>query len=116
MSAPRPSDFSLLDHTEGGLPPTSTDILREIRAHRRETFAWHEEQEVLNKQFAGVLVSPEEREWIRLACKAEARKEVFRAAVIEKSVVALVILFLTAMVAGVGVVLTSYIQQHGWKQ
>lgn len=66
--------------------------------------------------FSSGLLSTEEREWVRLACKREARREAFQRAVIEKTLAGL----LLAAVVGVGAwlagVFGEYMTLHGWKR
>ena len=56
-------------------------------------------------------LTDEERQWVRLAIEAEARKIRFRDAVIEKSLAGLV----WAGLCGVGYVFLDFLRSHGFK-
>jgi chorismate mutase len=56
-------------------------------------------------------LTDEERQWVRLAIAAEARKIKFRDAVIEKSLGALTI----AAISGFGYILLDFLRNHGLK-
>jgi hypothetical protein len=56
-------------------------------------------------------LTEEERQWVRLAIAAEARKIKFRDAVIEKTLAGLV----WAGIAGIGYVLLDFFRNHGLK-
>lgn len=56
-------------------------------------------------------LTEEERQWVRLAIAAEARKIKFRDAVIEKSITALVL----AALSGAGMILLDFFKSHGFK-
>lgn len=56
-------------------------------------------------------LTEEERQWVRLAIAAEARKIKFRDAVIEKTLTGLV----WAGIAGMGYVLLDFFRNHGLK-
>lgn len=53
----------------------------------------------------------EEREWITLAMRREARREKLHAAIIEKSLAGLV----WAGIVGIGAMAYEYLKAHGWK-
>ena len=56
-------------------------------------------------------LTEEERQWVRLAIAAEARKIKFRDAVIEKTLVGLA----WALVVGIGYLLYDFLRNHGVK-
>ena len=56
-------------------------------------------------------LTEEERQWVRLAIAAEARKIKFRDAVIEKTLVGLA----WALVVGIGYLLYDFLRNHGLK-
>jgi hypothetical protein len=56
-------------------------------------------------------LTEEERQWVRLAIAAEARKIKFRDAVIEKSLGALTI----AAISGFGYIILDFLRNHGLK-
>jgi len=56
-------------------------------------------------------LTDEERQWVRLAIEAEARKIRFRDAVIEKSLTGLV----WAVIVGAGYVFLDFLRNHGLK-
>lgn len=56
-------------------------------------------------------LTEEERQWVRLAIAAEARKIKFRDAVIEKSLTALV----WSAILGIGYVFLDFFKNHGFK-
>ena len=56
-------------------------------------------------------LTEEERQWVRLAIAAEARKIKFRDAVIEKSLGALIV----AGISGFGYILMDFFKNHGFK-
>lgn len=56
-------------------------------------------------------LTEEERQWVRLAIAAEARKIKFRDAVIEKTFAGLV----WALVIGIGYVFVDFLRNHGMK-
>lgn len=56
-------------------------------------------------------LTAEEREWLSLAMRREARREKVHQAIVEKSLAGLV----WAGVVGLGVVFYEYIKAHGWK-
>ncbi len=56
-------------------------------------------------------LTEEERQWVRLAIAAEARKIKFRDAVIEKTLAGL----MWSVVVGVGYVLLDFLKNHGFK-
>ena len=56
-------------------------------------------------------LSDEERQWVRLAIEAEARKIRFRDAVIEKSLTSLV----WSAILGAGYILLDFFKNHGFK-
>ena len=56
-------------------------------------------------------LTEEERQWVRLAIAAEARKIKFRDAVIEKTITGLV----WAGVLGVGYIILDFLRNHGLK-
>ena len=56
-------------------------------------------------------LTEEERQWVRLAIAAEARKIKFRDAVIEKSLTGLV----WAAILGAGYVMLDFLRNHGLK-
>lgn len=56
-------------------------------------------------------LTEEERQWVRLAIAAEARKIKFRDAVIEKTLVGLA----WAVVVGIGYLLYDFLKNHGLK-
>lgn len=56
-------------------------------------------------------LTDEERQWVRLAIEAEARKIRFRDAVIEKTLTALV----WAFVVGCGYIFLDFLRNHGMK-
>lgn len=56
-------------------------------------------------------LTEEERQWVRLAIEAEARKIRFRDAVIEKSLTSLV----WSAILGIGYILVDFLKNHGLK-
>lgn len=56
-------------------------------------------------------LTDEERQWVRLAIEAEARKIRFRDAVIEKSLAGLV----WSGILGIGYILLDFLKNHGLK-
>lgn len=56
-------------------------------------------------------LTEEERQWVRLAIAAEARKIKFRDAVIEKSLAGLV----WAAILGIGYLILDFLRNHGLK-
>lgn len=56
-------------------------------------------------------LTEEERQWVRLAIAAEARKIKFRDAVIEKTITGLV----WAGVLGIGYIFVDFLKNHGMK-
>lgn len=57
------------------------------------------------------LLSEEERIWVKLAIKREAQSIQLRQALIEKSLTGL----LWSAIVGLGLVLSEYFKNHGWK-
>lgn len=56
-------------------------------------------------------LTDDERQWVRLAIEAEARKIRFRDAVIEKSLAGLV----WSGILGIGYILLDFLKNHGFK-
>ncbi len=56
-------------------------------------------------------LSPDERQWVRLAIQKEAQSIKLRQAIIEKTLTGLV----WAVIVGIGVVVGDYFKNHGWK-
>lgn len=68
-------------------------------------------QEAVTEAVENRMPPEEERKWVQLAMKREARREALHNAIIEKSLTALV----WAGIAGVGVILLEWLKLHGWK-
>ena len=66
------------------------------------------------ESFSHGLLSTEEREWVRLACKREARREKFQLAVIEKSLAGLVIAIVLGVGAWVLIAIGERLDAHGF--
>jgi hypothetical protein len=61
-------------------------------------------------------LSPEEREWVRLAIKREARQEQFREKIISSTTVGVIWVLLTSVVGGALLMFKEYAIAHGmWK-
>lgn len=56
-------------------------------------------------------LSPDERQWVRLAIQKEAQSIKLRQAIIEKTLAGLV----WAGIAALGIVIGDYFKTHGWK-
>lgn len=67
--------------------------------------------EAMAEAVAKHMPTEEERQWVQLAMKREARREKLHTAIIEKSLTALV----WAGIAGLGVVFLEWLKLHGWK-
>lgn len=60
-------------------------------------------------------LSKEEREWVRLAIKREARSEKFRDSVIDKTTSGFVLAFVLALCGGAWLIVKEWFVLHGWK-
>lgn len=56
-------------------------------------------------------LTPEERQWVKLAIQSEAQSIKLRQAIIEKTLTGLV----WAVIVGIGLVIGEYFKNHGWK-
>lgn len=60
-------------------------------------------------------LSDEELQWVRLAISAEGRKIKFRDAIIEKTVGALIVMAITAILGTIGYLIVDFAKNHGFK-
>lgn len=60
-------------------------------------------------------LSDEELQWVRLAIQAESRKIKFRDAIIEKTVGALIVMAISAVLGTIGYLIVDFAKNHGLK-
>lgn len=72
-------------------------------------------KEAVQEAMPSGLLTDEELRWVKLAIKRESERAEYRAAVIQKSTIGVLLMLAGAIGTGVLLVLRDFVMAHGWK-